>query len=327
MGKPLQIVVALSHDDEPYVKIQDKLAASDVPDSEYVLVRSEGPRHLEALMPETDVLIAWGLDPELLPKAKRLKWLHLGLVGVEELMYPELLESDVRLTNSMGFHHVPVAEHVFALILTYTRAVHISIRNHLERRWNRRPAAYAVYELNGKTLGIVGLGKIGRSIAKLGHAFGMRVIGYDVREVEDENVDRVYVENQLPKLLEQSDFVVLCVPFTSKTERIIGIDEIRAMKQTAFLVNVGRGRLIDEPILIEALSKGWIAGAGLDVFETEPLPPDSPFYNLGNVIMTPHIAGATPNYWDHVGKIFADNLKSFLDGEPMATELNKTVYR
>jgi D-2-hydroxyacid dehydrogenase (NADP+) len=327
MGKPLQIVVALSHDDEPYVKIQDKLAASDVPESEYVLVRSEGPRHLEALMPETDVLIAWGLDPELLPKAKRLKWLHLGLGGVEELMYPELLESDVRLTNSMGFHHVPVAEHVFALILTYTRAVHISIRNHLERRWNRRPAAYAVYELNGKTLGIVGLGKIGRSIAKLGHAFGMRVIGYDVREVEDENVDRVYVENQLPKLLEQSDFVVLCVPFTSKTERIIGIDEIRAMKQTAFLVNVGRGRLIDEPILIEALSKGWIAGAGLDVFETEPLPPDSPFYNLGNVIMTPHIAGATPNYWDHVGKIFADNLKSFLDGEPMATELNKTVYR
>jgi D-2-hydroxyacid dehydrogenase (NADP+) len=327
MGKPLQIVVALSHDDEPYVKIQDKLAASDVPESEYVLARSEGPRHLEALIPETDVLIAWGLASELLPKAKRLKWLHLGLVGVEELMYPELLESDVRLTNSMGFHHVPVAEHVFALILTYTRAVHISLRNQLERRWNRRPAAYAVYELNGKTLGIIGLGKIGRSVAKLGHAFGMRVIGYDVREVEDEHVDRVYVENQLPKLLEQSDFVVLCVPFTSKTERIIGLDEIRAMKQTAFLVNVGRGRLIDEPILIEALSKGWVAGAGLDVFETEPLPPDSPFYNLGNVIMTPHIAGATPDYWDHVGKIFADNLKSFLDGEPMATELDKTVYK
>jgi phosphoglycerate dehydrogenase-like enzyme len=327
MGKPLRIVVALSHDDEPYVKIQDKLTASDVPESEYALVRSEGPRHLEALMPETDVLIAWGLAPELLPKAKRLKWLHLGLVGVGELMYPELLESDIRMTNSMGFHHVPVAEHVFALILTYTRALHISIRNQLERRWNRRPAAYAVYELSGKTLGIVGLGKIGRSVAKLGHTFGMRVIGYDIREVEDENVDRVYAENQLPKLLEQSDFVVLCVPYTSRTERIISIDEIRAMKQTAFLVNVGRGRLIDEPILIEALSKGWIAGAGLDVFETEPLPPDSPFYNLGNVIMTPHIAGATPDYWDHVGKIFTDNLKSFLACEKMATELDKTVYK
>jgi len=327
MGEPLQIVVALSHDNEPYVKIRDKLAASDVPDSEYVLIRSEGPRHLETLLPETDVLIGWGLAPELLPKAKHLKWLHLGLVGVEELMYPELLDSDVRLTNSMGFHHVPVAEHVFALILTYTRAIHISMRNQLERRWNRRPAAYAVYELSGKTMGIIGLGTIGRTVAKLGRAFGMRVIGYDIRKVEDENVDRVYAESQLAKLLEQSDFVVLCVPYTSKTERMIGIDEIRAMKKTAFLVNVGRGRLIDEPILIEALSKGWISGAGLDVFETEPLPPGSPFYSLGNVIMTPHIAGAAPEYWDHVGDIFADNLKNFLAGEPMPTELDKTAYK
>jgi D-2-hydroxyacid dehydrogenase (NADP+) len=327
MGKPLHIIVALSHDDEPYVKIHEVLVSSDVTDSEYTLVRSEGPRHLEALIPETDVLIAWNLPPELLPKAKKLKWLHLGLVGVGELMYPELLESDIRLTNSMGYHHVPVTEHVFALILAYTRAIHISLRNQLEHRWNRRPAAYAVFELNGKTLGIVGLGKIGRSVAKLGRAFDMRVIGYDIREVEDENVDRVYTENELSELLGQSDFIVLCLPYTSKTERIIGIDEIRAMKQTAFLVNVGRGRLIEEPILVEALSTGWIAGAGLDVFETEPLPPDSPFYNLGNVIMTPHIAGATPDYWDHVGTIFVNNLKSFLAGEKMLTELDKTVYK
>jgi D-2-hydroxyacid dehydrogenase (NADP+) len=326
MGKPLQIVVALSHDDEPYVKIQEILKASDVIESEYTLIRSEGPRHLESLIPETDILIAWNMPPELLPKAKRLKWLHLGLVGVEELMYPDLLESDVRLTNSMGYHHIPVAEHVFALILTYTRAIHISMRNQSERRWNRRPAAYAVYELNGKTLGIVGLGKVGRSVAKLGRAFGMLVIGYDIREVEDENVDRLYGYNELTKLLEQSDFIVLCLPYTKESAGIIGLDEIRTMKRNAFLVNVGRGRLINEPILIEALSKGWIAGAGLDVFETEPLPPDSPFFNLGNVVMTPHIAGATPDYWDHVGAIFADNLKSFLAGEEMPTELDKTFY-
>jgi D-2-hydroxyacid dehydrogenase (NADP+) len=327
MVKPLQIVVALSHDDEPYVKIREVLTASDVFDSEYTLIRSEGPKHLETLISETDVLIAWNLPPELLPKAKNLKWLHLGLVGVEELMYPELLESDVRLTNSMGYHQIPVAEHVFALILARTRAIHISMRNQFERRWNRRPAAYAVYELNGQTLGIVGLGKVGRAVAKLGRAFGMRVIGYDVREIDDDNVDRAYTESELPKLLEQSDIVVLCLPYTSKTERIIGIDEIRTMKHTSFLVNVGRGRLIDEPILVEALSKGWIAGAGLDVFEMEPLPPDSPFYNLGNVIMTPHIAGATPDYWEHVGTIFVNNLKNFLAGEKMVTELDKTVYK
>jgi phosphoglycerate dehydrogenase-like enzyme len=282
---------------------------------------------LETLISETDVLIAWNLPPELLPKAKNLKWLHLGLVGVEELMYPELLESNIRLTNSMGYHQIPVAEHVFALILARTRAIHISMRNQFERRWNRRPAAYAVYELNGQTLGIVGLGKVGRAVAKLGRAFGMRVIGYDALKIDDVNVDRVYTEGELPKLLEQSDIVVLCLPYTSKTERIIGIDEIRTMKRTAFLVNVGRGRLIDEPILVEALSKGWIGGAGLDVFETEPLPPDSPFYNLGNVIMTPHIAGATPGYWEHVGEIFVNNLKSFLAGEQMATELDKTAYK
>lgn len=327
MDKPLQVVVALSHDKEPYVKIQEILSTAGIPESDWTLVRSEGPHHLETLIPETDVLIAWNLPPEQLPKAKRLKWLHLGLVGVEELMYPELLNSDIRLTNSMGYHQIPVAEHVFALILSFTRSIHISLRNHFERRWNRRPAAYHVYELNGKTLGVVGLGKIGRTVARLGRAFGMRVVGYDIAEVEEEAVDKFYHENELPKLLEVSDFVVLCLPYTSKTAGIIGLDEIRLMKPTAYLVNVGRGRLVNEPVLVEALSKGWIAGAGLDVFETEPLPPVSPLFNLGNVVITPHIAGATPKYWEQLGVIFAENLKKFLAGEKMPTELDKTLYK
>jgi phosphoglycerate dehydrogenase-like enzyme len=175
-------------------------------------------------------------------------------------------------------------------------------------------------ELADQTLGIVGLGHIGRRIAQLGKAFGMRVLATRRRVQGGEHepdVDQVYPQEQLHTMLRQSDYVVLTVPLTQQTEKLIGEAELRAMQPHAYLVNIARGRVIDERMLIRALQEGWIGGAGLDVTEEEPLPPGSPFFSLPNVILTPHISGVSVHYDKRLAALFADNLIRYRTGEPL----------
>jgi phosphoglycerate dehydrogenase-like enzyme len=176
-------------------------------------------------------------------------------------------------------------------------------------------------ELAGQTLGVVGMGSIGRRIAQVGRAFGMRVLGirrsFSAEGASDPDLDQSYAPDHLQELLKQSDYVVLSVPLTPETEHIISESELRCMKSNAYLVNIARGHVVDEQALIRALREGWIAGAGLDVAETEPLPSHSPLYGMPNVILTPHIAGVSVHYEARLAELFADNLRRYRAGEPL----------
>ncbi len=265
----------------------------------------------------------WHFAPELLRRAKRLRWVHFAMAGVDDALHPALVESPVLVTSSVGIHGGPVAEHAFAMILAFARGLALAFANQHERRWARLNVVYNILELRGLTLGVVGLGHIGRAVASLGKAFGMHVVGVNRHGGEVENVDEVLTPDGLPKLLSRADFVVLCVPLTDETRGMIGVDEFRLMKDSAYLINVARGPLVRGDTLLEALRHRWIAGAGLDVFETEPLSPDHPLYNLDNVIISPHVAGVTPHYWERMARLFVDNFKKFLAGEEPETKVDK----
>lgn len=321
--QPLNIVVALSHDADPYSALRDALAATDIAPETYHVTRSLGKKDFEDKIADVDVAIVWHFAPELLRRAKRLKWVHFAMAGVDDALHPALVESPVLVTSSVGVHAQPVAEHAFAMILAFARGLVLALSNQHERRWARRNVVYSIHELHDMTLGVVGLGHIGRAVAALGRAFGMHVVGVSRHGAQVENVDEVLTPDGLPKLLSRADFVVLCVPLTAETRGMFGVDEFRLMKETAYLINVGRGPLVREDTLLEALRHRWIAGAGLDVFEKEPLLPDHPFYNLDNVIISPHVAGVTPYYWERMAKLFVDSFQKFLAGEELPTKVDK----
>jgi phosphoglycerate dehydrogenase-like enzyme len=322
-AEPLNIVVALSHDADPYSALRDALAATDIPPGEYQVTRSLGKKDFEDKIGDVDVAIVWHFAPELLRKAKRLKWVHFAMAGVDDALHPALVESPVLVTSSVSVHAQPVAEHAFAMILAFARGLVTAAANQHERRWARRTVVDSIRELNGMTLGVIGLGHIGRAVAALAKGHGLHVLGVSRHGADVDNVDEVFTPEGLPKVLPRADFVVLCVPLTAETRGIIGVDEFRLMKDSAYLINVARGPLVREDILLEALRRRWIAGAGLDVFEKEPLPPDHPLYNLDNVIISPHVAGVTPYYWDRMAKLFVENFQKFLAGEEPSTKVDK----
>jgi phosphoglycerate dehydrogenase-like enzyme len=230
------------------------------------------------------------------------------------------------VTTAAGIHAVTISEYVFGSMLMFNWNWPQMVRLQDSHVWARSAGWYNLggRELAGQTLGILGLGNIGRRIARLGHAFGMRVVGTRRSTVHepDPDLDQVYPHDQFLPLLAESDYVVLSVPLTPETEDLIGAEELRAMKKTAYLVNIARGRVIDEQALIKALREGWIGGAGLDVAETEPLPSNNPLYSLPNVILTPHIAGMSVHYEHRLAELFADNLRRYRAGEPLTNRFD-----
>lgn len=275
---------------------------------------------------DADIALSSTITPALFGAAKRLRWIHSPAAGVGRLLFPEMRASDVVLTNSSGLHANPVAEHVFGLAIALSRQFQVAIRRQPEHRFAKDEIGQ-VRVLHGHYLGIVGLGAIGSAVARLGVAFGMHVIAVR-RHPESgapEGVEQVFGHEQLHALLAASDYVVLAAPLTAETTGLISARELRLMKRTAFLINVARGKLVRERELAEELAKGTIAGAGLDVFEHEPLDPRSPLWDLPNVIITPHTSGFFERYWDAVGDMFADNLRRFDRGEPLFNVVDKTL--
>jgi phosphoglycerate dehydrogenase-like enzyme len=208
-------------------------------------------------------------------------------------------------------------------MLMFAKGSHICFQQKQLKQW--QPFMPSV--LRGKTVGIIGLGGIGREIARLSKAFGMHVMAAR-RTVKKSgrarNVDEAFSVRELPRLLRKSDFVVLALPLTHETHKIIGEEQLRLMKPTAYLVNIARGKVVDEPALVSALRENRIAGAALDVFEVEPLPAASPLWELSNVILTPHIAGGMDRYIEQATDIFCENLKRYLAGERLTRVVNKT---
>ena len=249
-------------------------------------------------------------------QASHLRWVQLTSAGVDRAARSGLLESDLMLTSASGLHATPIGEYVLCLMLMFCKGANRFVRAQDRREWVR----YMPQELYGKTVGIVGLGHIGAEVGRLAKAFGCRVLGIRrsvTTRMNDELVDELLPPSDLPALLSESDFVVVAVPLTSETRQLIGEAELRAMKPTGVLINIARGAAVDEAALVRALKEGWIAGAGLDVFEQEPLAPESELWGMENVIMSPHISGGTEIYNQRAVGIFCENLRRYLAGEPL----------
>lgn len=234
-------------------------------------------------------------------------------------MTPELVASPVVVTCSRGMHAASLSEHAFSLMLALSRRLLDFQHDRATRHWERRQCS----TLQGKTLLVVGLGAVGRQVALKGQAFGMRVLGVRRQAEGVPGVDELFAPDHLREALARSDWVILCLALTPETRHYIGAGELAVMKPTAFLINVARGEVVDEAALLEALRSGRIAGAGLDVFATEPLPDDSPFWGLPNVVMTPHVGGSMDDYEGRALEIFLGNLGRFLRGEPLENVVDK----
>lgn len=297
---------------------QDEIARERV---EWMVVSPEAIR--PEVLAQAEVMVCGYFEREWFAHCRRLRWIQFLGAGIEGSLSPELLASDIILTNASGVHAIPIAEHVFGMMLMSARGLHRCVRQQLHADWNRDGFREQVRELYGATLGVVGLGAIGTAVAERGKAFGMRVLAtrrHPQRQVA-EAVDVLLSPSQLPDLLRESEYVVLCVPLTRETQHLIGEAELRQMRRDAILINISRGAVVDQPALIRALQEGWIAGAGLDVFDPEPLPADSPLWRLPNVIISPHVSGVTPHYGTRAAEIFLRNLHAFL-ADDFASMLN-----
>lgn len=291
------------------------------PSSTVTIVEKHSAR-LNAVMPDAEILILESINQEELRRAKKLRWIHATAAGVASLV--ETLNSrPVLLTNSSGVHPVPIAEHVFTFLLTFARNMHRMYRAGLEKRWNRDAEQYPIFELHGKTIGIVGYGRIGEEIAKLSRAFDMKVLAYASTKKSSPHIDQSYVKSELITLLQQSDFVVNCLPLTKQTQGMFDYSLFKHMKKSAYFINIGRGQTVVETAMVKALKNKTIAGAALDVFSEEPLPEKSPLWKMENVIITPHTAGWTPYYIDRMIDIFCQNLSAYLSDKPLPTLVDK----
>ena len=281
----------------------------------------------DAAIPRADVVFGWATTPENFASAARLRWIHVSAAGVGPLLFPAMVESDVVLTNGRGLHSVAMAEHTLGVILAFTRKLHLARDAQRDRRWTQRDlwsGAPGYGELAGTTLGLVGLGAVGGALATRARALGVEVIA--VRRhpaASPAPADAQWGGERLGELLERADWLVLATPLTAETRGMIGAAELRRMKASAVLINLGRGALVDEGALIEALRAGRLAGAALDVFEHEPLPDSSPLWEMPQVIVTPHVSGLGPRYWERAVEMFARNLRAFTRGEPLENVVDK----
>ena len=275
-------------------------------------------------LPDTDILVGFSLRPEQFAQAKKLKWIHATAAGVGQLMYPELRQSGIVLTNARGIHSVPMSEHILGMLIAMARhfpdAFRFQQAAHWAQQeiWDARPT-----ELNGKVLLIVGFGSIGHAVARLLQPMSMRIWGMTRSGQGDaELVERILPATELHTALPQADFVILAAPETPDTRQMIGARELALMKPTAYFFNVARGTLVDQDALIAALRARTIAGAALDVTAEEPLPPESPLWKLDNVFITPHISAATQNLWQRQEDLLLENLERWFDGRELLNRVD-----
>jgi phosphoglycerate dehydrogenase-like enzyme len=286
---------------------------------------TQDPEEIEALLPDIEIVVG-GLPHHLLPKAENLRWLQQWGAGADWLLrVPEAAEHDFVLTSASGVHAIPISEQIIAYLLAFARGLHRAVCAQVKHQWHRETKG-SLFELAGKTMVLVGVGAIGERTAEIAVALGMHVLGVRrAPEIAVPGIEAMYHPRQLLEILPQADFVVLTVPLTRETRGMIGRRELQAMKPSAYIINIGRGSTIQEDALIAALQDGQIAGAGLDVFATEPLPPDSPLWEMENVIITGHYAGMTPKYDDRAVAILLENLERYRSGGALKNIVDKRL--
>ena len=284
------------------------------------------------------------ITPSLLASARSLRWVQAPTASLEHYMFPELVEHECELTNMRGLYSDMIGDQVLGYIICFARKLHFYIRNQIESRWEAvggeavrsqfvlgpgqsSPIDLAHIHLGDATLGIVGLGSIGSEIARRALACSMRVIAVDpVRETPLDGVTFLRKLDALPQLLQESDFVAIAAPHTPETYKMFGRQQFQQMKPSAYLINIGRGAIVDLADLTEALVNLEVAGAALDVFETEPLPSDHPLWKMDNVIITPHVAGASPRVASRHLEVLLDNIGRFAAGSPLLNVVDKAKW-
>jgi phosphoglycerate dehydrogenase-like enzyme len=257
------------------------------------------------------ILLTFRISDDLIKKASRLQWIQSMATGVDSIVNLPSLKKEVLVTSTRGIHGPQVSEMAFLLMLALNRNFPQFIRNQDLRVWERWPTKL----LYGKRVGILGIGVIGEEIARKSKAFGMTVHGIDIVKRRVDAVDYFYEPKDLLKVLQEVDYFIIAAPLSPQTREMIGERELSSMKPSAFLINIGRGEIVDEEALIQALNSGKIAGAALDTFCQEPLPKNHSFWKMKNVIVTPHVGGASDIYVEQVLSIFEENLRRFLGGE------------
>lgn len=307
----------------PEIEVMDGSRLWVAPDP-FIPERKEDSRNPEfnALLARAEVIYGLRFPGNLIARAPGLRWIqHMG-TGVNAILADDIVNSQVIVTNISTLRAVPMSEWTFWLIMMLAKQARFLVRNQQEKKWQR----FNHILLHSKTLGIVGLGRIGKGVARLGRAFGMKVIATRRSapgKARPKYIDRMIEKELLPELLAESDFVVLCVPATPETYKLIGEVELKTMKPTAYLINVGRGSAVDDDALIRALKEHWIAGAALDAYKTEPVPSDSRLWDLPNLIISPHVGGAMENADGKSTEFFCENLRRYVSGKRLRDVVNK----
>ena len=290
-----------------------------------VLVSNDAGRVRE-WAPQADVIVNGTSNPPLLsaaiPPATKARWIHSLWTGVDNVLCPEILASPLPLTNGRGVFRRPLAEWSIGAMLYFAYRMRRMVRQQQAGVWE----VFTTEELQGRTLGIVGFGGIGSTTAELARAFGMRIVALRRRPElfeKDALVDQSFAPSQVNDLMAASDYVLLAAPLTNETRGMIGAPQIAAMKPAGVLINVGRGAVVDEPALVQALEGGQIRGAALDVFAVEPLPAGHPFYRLENVLLSPHTADHVQDFIHLAVESFLENLRRFQAGQPLLNLVDK----
>jgi len=279
---------------------------------------------LERVLGGADALFVWDFRSTDLRdawhRADRLEWVHVAGAGVDAVLFPDLVESSVTVSSSRGIFDRSIAEYVLGLILLFAKDFHRSFEYQRNRKWVHRETAM----LAGKRLLVVGAGPIGRMLARHARCLGMEVsaVARTARS-SDEDFGRVFASEDLDKALPEADYVVIAVPLTAQTEGMFGTAQFERMKRSARLINVGRGRIVDEPALVEALREVQIAGAALDVFWEEPLPQDHPLWDMPQVVISPHMSGDFVGWLDALGELFVDNFQRRRQGDELLNVVDK----
>lgn len=325
----MKLLIALYHRFHPWIAPQwfSQRLRADFPQLEVVQL-PDYERISEEIV-DADLAIAWSLRGDQIAVAKKLRWVHSTAAAVHALMTPELQASDIVVTNARAVHGPVVAEHAMALVFALAKRLPEAAKFQAQRHWAQQEICESPprpRELRDATIVIVGFGSIGTSLAKLARAVGMRVVGVrEHPEQESELADQMYGFEELDRALGEGDFVVLATPVTAKTHQLMNAARLEHLKPDAYLVNVGRGVLIDEEALQHALRANHFAGAALDVTAEEPLPPGSPLWTMENVFITPHTAGFAEKMWERHYDKYTQNLRRYLAGEPLLWTVDKNA--
>jgi phosphoglycerate dehydrogenase-like enzyme len=319
-SSPLLILTSPGDENIPFLAEMNQMTP--------IVVGNAGGDFSEAAA-HAEIILNWSGSASLLREvflmSHRVRWIHSRSAGLEQTLFPELINSDVILTNGSGVFSPSLGEFALAAILYFAKDFRRLIRNQVAGVWEQ----FDVTMISGQTLGIVGYGSIGRAVAERARALGMHVLGLrrnvSKHATEDSLIDEVYASDQRLQMLSRCDYVVITVPLTEHTRGLIGDTEFAVMKKNAVLINLGRGPTIDERAMIRALSENRIRGAALDVFDHEPLPQGHPFYSLENVLLSPHCADHTPDWLENAMRFFLSQLERCRRGETLLNVVDKTL--